>query len=385
MFDSNLYMRFPKDEDNFYEIKNSKLTVNIKWSKNTKEDFANLAQNYFDCGYYLAKNIVQKKDNVKSDMWFLPCIYLLRHSLELILKSLVCKNYKRKDWQSTFKGTKHNLYLLYNKNLEYIGKYLKDIEKEWLKTYLWNLELIDEKSDLFRFPFEDHFLIKYEKKYINIFDTINNILVAYSLLKKCLLEDEAPSKYFNIIRSNEFLIIAEHGIGNCDLYDSLSTDNFYKQIRGYNEAATFLLYECKEIEKEKLAYPLLFLQRNLIELSLKRLFTTKLYNSNTYVFNSKKKSHLIYKDLWKNIKPIAQKYYKDDKLLQILDDKLKNLSEIDKNGDMFRYPVSYSLEYRFNDLKIDLENIYVFTTSIFNFLDNCYFNFNLMSEYQYYY
>ena len=34
-------------------------------------------------------------------------------------------------------------------------------EYNWIKTYLFSLEKVDAKSDLFRFPFEDDFLSVY--------------------------------------------------------------------------------------------------------------------------------------------------------------------------------------------------------------------------------
>jgi hypothetical protein len=38
---------------------------------------------------------------------------------------------------------------------------------------------------------------------------------------------------------------------------------------------------------------------------------------------------------------------------------------------MFRYPFSYSFEYKFDSKLIDIKNVYVYLQSIFNFLDGC--------------
>lgn len=38
---------------------------------------------------------------------------------------------------------------------------------------------------------------------------------------------------------------------------------------------------------------------------------------------------------------------------------------------MFRYPTSYSLEYKFNNIKVELKNIFEYMKSIFNYLDCC--------------
>lgn len=51
---------------------------------------------------------------------------------------------------------------------------------------------------------------------------------------------------------------------------------------------------------------------------------------------------------------------------------LFEIDKLDKNGDIFRYPTSYSLEYRFDDKILDLSNIYVYLKSIVCFLEYCY-------------
>lgn len=44
------------------------------------------------------------------------------------------------------------------------------------------------------------------------------------------------------------------------------------------------------------------------------------------------------------------------------------ISLIDKNGDTFRYPTSYSLEYKFDDVVLDYDNAYCYYRSLINFL-----------------
>ncbi|NOW89772.1 hypothetical protein BCD91_001795 [Clostridium beijerinckii] len=69
-------------------------------------------------------------------------------------------------------------------------------------------------------------------------------------------------------------------------------------------------------------------------------------------------------------------------IINTVEEKLKEISTIDKNGDMFRYPTSYSLEYKFNDKNIDLKNIFQYMQSIFNFLDGCDYEFSEVEEYE---
>ena len=45
-------------------------------------------------------------------------------------------------------------------------------------------------------------------------------------------------------------------------------------------------------------------------------------------------------------------------VINIIDHQLDVISSLDKNGDNFRYPTSYSLEYRIDNVELDIENIY---------------------------
>jgi len=122
--------------------------------------------------------------------------------------------------------------------------------------------------------------------------------------------------------------------------------------------AEFLFFKCDYITNEQNVYPLLFLLRNLIELGLKRIFyKTIQYGVTKHIFYCKRKSHLLYKELWKNVRPTIEYYAnaggQDISVINIVEEQLKELSSIDKNGDMFKYPASYSFEYKFNDKNID--------------------------------
>lgn len=58
----------------------------------------------------------------------------------------------------------------------------------------------------------------------------------------------------------------------------------------------------------------------------------------------------------------------DLEIIDIVESQIQELGNIDKNGDIFRYPTSYSLEYRFDNINIDLNNTYEFMQGIFNFV-----------------
>lgn len=306
---------WPSSDMNFWKINNDATSVTIKWSHNCFEDYKTLAYQFYECGYETFEEVIgSEHDNVKSDMWFLTGIFLVRHSLELGLKALLCRVLSRKrDIEDAFEECCHDVSMLFNKYTNTgLEKYLTDEEEEWLIKYLDSLEEVDKKSDMFRFPFEDEFLSKYRDKFLDNVDVANNLLQCFALVKKCIKkgivikEDEFDSKL-----KPEFFVFASHGFGNCCLWQGISDKGFHVKITGYSEVIDYI-YQNQNITNEDKLYPLIFMFRNTIELCLKRLFYSRVDNGVPLkVFNSKRKSHYIKKDLWKNVKPIIVKYAND--------------------------------------------------------------------------
>lgn len=58
---------------------------------------------------------------------------------------------------------------------------------------------------------------------------------------------------------------------------------------------------------------------------------------------------MLYKELWKNVRSMIEYYAKAQGqgivIIDIVESQIQKLGNIDKNGDIFRYPTSYSLEY----------------------------------------
>lgn len=364
---------------NFWKIINETASVTIKWSHSCFEDYKTLAYQFYECGYKTFEEVIGSgHDNVKSDMWFLTGIFLVRHSLELGLKALLCRVFDRKrDIEDAFEECCHDLSMLYKKytNTRH-KKYLTDEEEEWLTKYLDSLEEVDRNSDVFRFPFEDEFLSKYRDKFLDNVEVANNLLQGFALVKKCiekgkfLKEDEFDNEL-----KPEFFVFATHGFGNCSLCQKISDEGFHVKITGYSEVIDYI-YQNQNITNENKLYPLIFMFRNTIELCLKRLFYSRVDNGVPLkVFNSKRKSHFIKKDLWKNAKPVIVKYANDSgedlTVIDIVENLLYEINKLDKNGDNFRYPTSYSLEYRFDDKKLDICNVYTYLKAIIKFLDGC--------------
>ena len=172
----------------------------------------------------------------------------------------------------------------------------------------------------------------------------------------------------------------------CVLWQKISDKGFHVKITGYTEVIDYI-YKNQQISNIVKLYPLIFMFRNTIELCLKRLFYSRVEDGVPLkVFNSKRKSHYIKKDLWKNVKPVIVKYANDSGedlvMIDIVEKLLDEIDSIDKNGDNFRYPTSYSLEYRFDNKKLDLSNVYTYLKAIINFLEGCNSMLDVIADYE---
>lgn len=370
---------WPSSDMDFWKIKNKGAKVAIKWSRDSFLDYKKLSYQFNDCGYKILEKVIQDRDNTdKSDMWFLTGIFLIRHSLELGLKALLCRVLPRnRDIQDAFEKCGHDVSLLLKKYDEARHEnFLDNEEKSWLSKYCDSLEEVDRKSDVFRFPFDDEFLLKYRNKFLGIVQVANNLLQAFFLVKKCLeMGAITEEEEFNNTLKPEFFIFASNGCRNCYLWQSRSSldEGSYVKIKGYTEGID-VIYQAKSIPNEDKLYPLLFMFRNNIELHLKILFYSRVKKGvSKKAFKSKRKSHRIKKDLWKNVKNMLVNYSAiSDEYTELVEKMLFEIDKLDKNGDIFRYPTSYSLEYRFDDKTLDLSNIYVYLKSIVCFLEYCY-------------
>lgn len=74
---------WPASDMDFWKIDNKETSVKIKWSHNCFEDYKTLSYQFYKCGYKTFEEVIGSGyDNVKSDMWFLTEIFLVRHSIE---------------------------------------------------------------------------------------------------------------------------------------------------------------------------------------------------------------------------------------------------------------------------------------------------------------
>lgn len=368
---------WPSSDMSIYNIERDENTVEVKWSHNLFEDYKSLAYKYYSCGYKVFADVINSgHDNIKSDNWFLTGIYLVRHSLELGLKALLCRIISKKmEIQRAFEECCHDVSKLYQRyTSSKVENYLTNEENEWLIHYLDSLEYIDKKSDVFRYHFDEDFISKYKDKFLDNIGVANNLLQSFNLIKKCIEKGKNYEGYeFDGSLRPEFFVFASHGIGNCAFWKN-TYDNYGVKFDGYSEVIDFL-YSDESISKEDKLYPIIFMLRHTIELGLKRLLN--MINKNNMSLNvakSRAYSHLIDKVLWKDVKQIIVKYScsaEDKDIINCVEQLIFEISELDNKGDTFRYPTSLGLEYLFDDKRIDISNVYYCLRSIINFLEGC--------------
>ncbi|MCR6108520.1 hypothetical protein HXA34_19650 [Salipaludibacillus agaradhaerens] len=373
------YVWIEKDK-NIKNIVNEEMKVHIKWSKKPEKDYIKLSKQYMNAGYITLKEIIEgpHNNNIKYDMWFLPSVYMMRQAIELLIKSgIAIKGATKSELQTIFIATKHDVRELYTiyKDSYGVGE-LNEVEKTWLEKYLDSIELVDSSSDLFRYPFKDDFMQQYGDKVLDVVHMGNRLIYCYSTLNKMICGEWFNEVELNVEESTHFLKWASTGLNNCYLWDSPWSDGFHKQITGYSEVAKFLYENFKESKDKALFYPIVFLMRNAIEIGLKRLLHMQMHQGvDEHIVRSKRNSHLLYKDLWKSIKPMLVHYSKEDnqkeETLELAESYIRSISRLDKHGDMFRYPCSYSNEYKFNGVEIDVDNFYSYMLGLFHFIEGC--------------
>lgn len=351
----------------------------ISWKRKYDEDLYQMSKEFLLCAYYATDDIAKEEhNNAKYDMWFLACVYMFRQSLELILKSLVFRAVRtRHEFEVALAEDKHKLTSLWDRYKQSRDVlYISFDERIWLQEYLDNVEVIDKNSTLFRYPFKDDFLKQYNNDFLDICEIGNSFLNAYAILNKEYKGVSDTSIYeIDTSRNTDFLVFANHGYGNCQLWESPWGDGFHKQVEGYSEVAEFIYEKYKQEHNDAYIFPMLFLLRNAIELSLKRLLFAKVINGVEQKWIRKTRNSHSLKELWTVVNTMvrnyANKHGEDLQYLDYLENGIQELDSIDKNGDVFRYPFDYNLSYRFDGQIIDVDNAFEFMAGIFNILDGC--------------
>ena len=362
--------------DDISDIKN---IITFDWTRNHSDDYIKLSESFYSAAQVIVTEILNDcLDNVKCDQWFFPAFYLYRQAIELLSKGLLIAVVSRKDITQKLTTYKHNIIDLFNEYCSLVSSVpLSKDELNWVRSYLSDLETIDRESNLFRYPIKDGCLIQYKDDFLNIADMANSIDQCYSIIFKCVQARHTPLKYSNDIDltlESRVLFFATHGYGNCMLYSSPWDEGYYPHIQGYSDIAYFLL---NKISKSHWSFlPIAFLVRHAIELALKSMLLSRTETNVSEIIQSRKKrSHIIYKDLWLSVKAMIEHYADsmgyDLNIVNLADTYLSELSKLDKHGDKFRYPTNYGLEYHLQLNKIDYYQAVYWLISIFNFVNGC--------------
>lgn len=351
----------------------------IVWTRRYDEDLYQMSKSFLLAAYYATEEIVNEEyDNTKYDMWFLPCVYMFRQGIELILKALVFRVIgKRHEFELALIEDKHNLTKLWDRYRQNTKSFTLSInEQKWISRYLDEIEKVDKNSTLFRYPFKDDFLQQYKDDFLDVCEMGNSLLNAYAILdKEYKRVDDELIYEIDVNRNDCFLLFSSNGMGNCQLWDSPWGDGFHKQVEGYSEVAEFLYEKYKQDGNEDYVFPMLFLLRNAIELSLKRLLYAKVINGVEEKWRRKTRNSHSLEELWNAVNVMLRNYAnqhgEDLQYLDYLEKCLKEFDAVDKNGDVFRYPFDYNLTYRFHGQLIDVDNVFSFMAGVFNILDGC--------------
>lgn len=355
------------DSLNIIEI-NSCTELHIEFYRYSKS--FNLAAND------LVEHMINTAEIRKLDLWFFAMVYLYRQSLELMLKSIAFQNIKEKSARKNFiSDTRHNLKACFEEisKESNIVNHLSAIEANWINEYLFDITLIDEQSDLFRYPFNNKMESYFEEQtHINIIALYENMNVAYSILKK--LYKKYPAETINISFEPKLLIYGGEYYGQSIIgwkYESLA---FYPFIEGYIESANYIHdFIVKNIKNNELFFPMCYLYRNGIELSLKRILIEDCnINTNKAAKIIRKKKHSVL-GLWNSIKDEIvsnANATEDDKTLQNVEKYINQLHILDQTSDKFRYPVDKNLNMHFQTIKkFDISNVSLCFKELFSFLD----------------
>ena len=79
----------------------------------------------------------------------------------------------------------------------------------------------------------------------------------------------------------------------------------------------------------------------------------------------------------------ATEHGENTQALDVLEEHIIELNHIDKQGDTFRYPFTYSFEYKMQNKELDMKNVYQWMQGMFNILDGCDGILDEMADFEY--
>lgn len=339
---------------------------------------------YFNQSAYALANHVLNEDNCNSklDMWFYPIGFLYRHSLELLLKAIGFKHFVTLDEKKEFitKGF-HKLNVLLE-SLEFLQSVIPKEHIEWLSKFFIEIDKYDSESDSFRYPFSMKYrktwfykelepvsLFK-EQTHIDLIKFANKFGTAFNILKNAYNNNHIYPK----LKYNTILF---EGGGSyhtqCVVGYRYNKFSFYPFVTSYTECANYLFENYKKSKKEFNIVPMMYLFRNALELSLKRLlYEESCFRGEKALILMNKHKHSVY-SLWHKLRDNVEEHgqpKEGDETLINVDNYIKMFHDLDPQADKFRYPTNKSLEFHFKkDQKYDLVNLNRLNNDILRFLD----------------
>ncbi|SDY37176.1 hypothetical protein SAMN02910264_02069 [Ruminococcaceae bacterium YAD3003] len=367
----------PKYGMGFYSIENTAYEIETSWKHKVFEDYNDLSIDYYSCGYLILHDVLGSNTNdIKTDFYFFVGIFLLRQGLELRLKALVSQGLSNNQITAKFTANKHKLLDIYQDYIASVSSCnLNSEEITWLSDYFYSLQESDEKSDEFRFPFSDKLINKNNAKLLDCRLIVKTMFNAALILEKAT--STSSTKYDNQIDLNltpvfiSYSNIPQH---NCYFWVPENDSQYRIKIDEYISCIEILCADTSINMKNKI-FPLLFMYRNAIELSLKLLMFQCIHiGLPQLTYDKKKYGHDLTKELWHVSRPYLDqdltKKNADKTVFNYVDERINELRDIDKQGDLFRYPTNYGLEYKFDNKILDYKHVIDYLNEIVNYLTN---------------
>lgn len=348
--------KFTKQYENImddYESSNYKFNLSVCLKKRD-EDFCTFSKQYFKAAIelYIFCNKFRNINSVIDEL-SLPLLYFTRHSIELVLKAFIIK-YVRNGFNKIIQ-CKHSL-------LELIECCKDIIDNEFYdeaRKYFDLIDFFDQKSDLFRYPFNSEFLQLYRNCYFDVLNMTLKMMYYYNYLYKLYSGenykdfDDDDLKILEDIKNkyNGFIILNNHGFGNCYLWQFYDFDA-YKQIEGYILASNILWYLIKENNVTDIELPLMYSLRHLIELNMKNIILKVCplirdeinRDTNSNLYTGFMRDHELSRRLLKNTNLVMEKLICignwDNELYERFKRCIFYIDSFDRDDDYFRYPIN---------------------------------------------
>ena len=341
------------------QIGNNPSIIEVESNSDLDEEFKKYADNFSKAADLTIRHMIESGNNGILDTWYYPLVYLYRQSLELILKACILKKITSKtDRQNTFKKISHDLglcideiYNLYNlspndsKNAMWLDAFIKDISK------------VDNKSDLFRYPFNtEGKTAASNQKNISLKALYTNMNRAFEEVSSIYNNGLLSGKKFP--NENPELIIEDNSQLSSNVGWRFEKGSYEPYLLSYEESGAFLMKEARS--NQTLFLPACYMYRNSIELLLKRIIKEDSYLS------PEKKDKIIHKrkhsieGLWNSVETCMQ-----DGGMNVDANDLNNfrilatsLHKYDQGSSKFRYPCDKDADLFFGKKEVlDINNV----------------------------